>query len=178
LKKALKIIKRLEEITSNNKSNIEIAKRGEKIIYENKENHILIQIIHLVLIIPPLILVYFQKNELNLFTIIILIICSILGLLSYLKGSFQTNNKIEIDLCKGEIKINRKGFFGKSILKDKVVKTEKTNEILKEDIPFSDSLDKRITLKNNDTKIPLFDLKCDSDFDQIFLSLKLLAKGE
>jgi len=75
------------------------------------------------------------------------------------------------------MKINRNGFFGKSILKDKVIRIQKSNEIIKEDVPFSDSLDKRITLKNNGTKIPLFDLKYDSDFDQIFLSLKLLAKG-
>ena len=178
LKKALKIVKRLEEITSTNKSNIEICIRGKKIFYVNKENHLLIQIIHLVLIISPLILIYFQGNKLNSITIIILIICSIIILISYLKGSFQTNNKIEIDISKGEIKINRKGFFGKPILKDKVVKTEKSNEILKEDIPFSDSLDKRITLENNGIKIPLFDLKNDSAFDQIFLSLKLLTKGE
>jgi len=174
----LKIVKRLEEITSNNKSNIEIVKRGDKIIYANKENHFLIQIIHLVLIILPLILAYFQRDTLNLFTIIVLSICSIISFLSYLKGSFQTNNEIEIDLSKGEIKINSKGFLGKTILKDKVVKTEKSNEILKEDIPFYDSLDKRITLKNNDTKIPLFELKYDSDFDQILLSLKLLTKGD
>ena len=177
MKKALKIVKRLEETTSNNKSNIEIAKRGEKIIYANKENHLLIRLIHIVLIITPLILIYFQKNELNLFVIIIFILCSIISLLSYLKGSFQTNNKIEIDLAKGEMIINRNGFFGKSILKDMVVKTQKSNEILEEDIPFSDSLDKRITLKNNEAIIPLFDLKYDSDFDQIFLSLELLAKG-
>ena len=178
MQKALKIVKRLEEITSTNKSNIEIAKRGEKVIYAKKENHLLIQIIHLALITSPLILIYFQKNKLNSFTIIILIICSIISFLSYLKGSFQTNNTIEIDLSKGEMKINRKGFFGKSILKDKVIKTEKNNEILEEDIPFSDSLDKRITLRKNGTKIPLLDLKDDSVFDQIFLSLKLLARGE
>lgn len=178
LKKALKIISRLEKTTANSKSNILIAKSGEKIIYANKENHFLIQIIHLAVIVTPLIIVCFQRNELNLFACSVLIFCSTISFFSYVKGSFQTKSNIEINIANGEIRINRIGFFGKPILKDKVIKTETSNELLKENIPFSDTLEKRLTLKNKDNKIPVFDLRNDSDFNQIHLSLKLLVKGQ
>lgn len=173
----MKIFNRLEEAPSKI-SKIEITKKDGKLIYATKENHLLILIVYLILIFMPLIVVWSLKSELNLIVISTLIICSFICLFSYIKGSFQTNNVIEISIENEEIHIKRNGFFGKLILKEKIIKSEKDNELLLEKIPLSSSLDKRITLKTNGNKIPLFDLECDTNFDQIFLSLQLLVKGD
>ena len=86
--KALKIIKRLEKITSSDKSNFQVVRKEGKIIFEKNENQVLIQIIHLILFIGPWAVVYFQENEQILITKVILIISSLIILLSYYKGSF------------------------------------------------------------------------------------------
>ena len=177
MNKALKIINRLESTTSDQKSDVRVSKNEEIIIFVTKENQLLIQLIHFMLLIGPILILIYQKNNQSLIEQIILILSSIIILLSYIKGSFQTDNRIEINIKTGEVEINRKSFFGKLFRKNKIVKTTKSNEIIKEDIPLSFRLDKRLTLLNNKEKIPLIDFRNNSTFDQIYLALNLLVKS-
>jgi hypothetical protein len=179
LKKALKIIDRLEESTSLNKSTVEVYKNANRIVYASKINHFLILLISIVLITAPFYLIYSLKNEIGFIRISILVICSLIITLGYFKGTFQTYNDVEVEIGKRRIFVKRKGWLGKLILKDRIVHKLRSNEIIEETIPFTFSFQTRITLKNEGVKIPLFDIgKYDSSFDDILLSLRLLVKDE
>lgn len=177
MKKALKIIKRLEASNLNHKFDVKIVNSDKMVIYKSKENQILLQTIHLMLAIAPMILIYLGRQQMGLIAVLLFVTMSLIGFVAYFMGPFQTNNKVVVDLVKGEITVIRKGFFGHFKPKNKFVKIQACNEIVKQNIPFWKGLEKRITLKCDETKVPLFDLKQDSQFDQIVLSLKLLVKG-
>lgn len=178
MKKALKIIDRLAKDSVMHTSQINVIKNEGKVIFETKENQVTNQIYYLTFFILPLVSIYFFRNFTDLFYAVVMIFCSIGILHSYFQGSFQTDNRIEIDLKKEEIHINRKTAFGSFTKKNKVFKTQKRNEVIKEDISFSDSIDIRLLLQIDEDRIPLIDLKNDSISDQVFLSLNLLVKHE
>lgn len=178
MKKALKIINDLEKITSRGESRIRIVNKEGNITLEKKGNQVLLQIFHLLFFIGIWIVVYFQRFELNLIVSSILIFCSITTVLSYFKGAYQTDNRIEINLNLGEIKIKRKSFFGKLTRADRIIKTQKGNKIIKKNVPLSDSFDIRLIFENTNERIALLDLREDSNLDRIFLSLNLLVKHE
>ena len=149
MKKALKIAERLEEILTNNKSDVIIKKIGERVIIESLENRNLLQVLYLALIISPWLIIFIVKSELSLILVIIMLVYSIIIVLSYYKGFVQSDNRIEIDLDKEEIKLIKLNQIGKFFIKERILKTKKDNEILKRNIPLSDTLNIRISMKMN-----------------------------
>ncbi len=178
MKKALKIIDRLAKNSFKHTSPINVNQKDGKVTFETKENQVSTQIYSITFFLLPLVYIYFFRNFVDLFAVTTLVLLSGVFVFSYIRGSFQTDNRIIIDLNKEEIRINRKSSLGKLTRKNRVLKTQKKNKVLKEEILFSDSLDIRLTLQIDEEKIPLLDLKNDTISDQVLLSLNLLAKYE
>lgn len=174
----MKIIGRLEEATLNNNSVVEVHRIKNKIFYTSKANHFAILLINITFIIAPFYLLYAQKEQLNMFVIIILVACSAINFISYYKGPLKTNNNIVVDIEKREISLIRKGIIGKLLLNDKIITIQTDLKLVEENIPLSILHQTRITLKIDGERIPLLDIyKSDSNYDDIFLSLKLIASN-
>ena len=174
MKKALKIAARLEEVSQKKKSDISVIKNENRILFFNNENSNLIELIQMIMIFGPWLAVYFFGIKIKLVLIIALLAYSLIMTFSYFFDEYRYDNYVEINIEEGTLKITKKSFLGKFLSSDQIVKTKKSNRILKREDGSSTRYS--LTLETEKKRIPL--LKCRDHLDQIKLVFELLSKSE